>query len=194
MSKLAAVINYSENRLVEKQLREMEMGNSICCHNLTAFIGNAAFIVYRCDYLRPLVTVVRGSCSWGNHWEQILLFFISWLTLKWGRWKLQQVCFEALYLRDQMFFFGDSVKCSRVDLAGCSCLTGAHQRQATLAQQRTSAWLMSPGRESYWSESLKPVERSHRWEEGWSPLGSAGCASSPGCIPEPVLLGWLWFW
>lgn len=45
MSKLAAVINYSENRLVEKQLREMEMGNSICCHNLTAFIGNAAFIV-----------------------------------------------------------------------------------------------------------------------------------------------------
>lgn len=68
-----------------------------------------------------------------------------------------------------LLWIGDSVKCSRVDLAGRSCLTGAHQRQATLAQQRTSAWLMSPGRESYWSESLKPVERSHRWGEGWSP-------------------------
>lgn len=35
-----------------------------------------------------------------------------------------------------------------VNLAGCSCLARAHQRQATLVQQRTSMWQMSTAESS----------------------------------------------
>ena len=81
MSKLAVVINSSENRLFEKQMRAMETGSCICCHTLSALVGHAVFRIWRSGYPRPRPgwtglgaawSSERCPCPWLGGWNEMV--------------------------------------------------------------------------------------------------------------------------